>query len=70
MSEKTRGSNGILPNIPHFWFGASPLSSPEKVLLLPGPRKDAASERRSKICSVALSEVTARSDASGEMPIE
>lgn len=79
MSEKTRGSNGILPKIPHFKL---PESSPDNIgPLLPVDvwrlfvfeMSDLAGLvgcGMSKICNVDLSDVTARSWLDGDMARE
>lgn len=78
MSEKTRGSNGILPKIPHFKL---PESSPDTGPLLPvtvwrlflfglSNLAGLVGCGMSKICSVDLSDVTARSWLDGDIARE
>lgn len=66
MSEKTLGSKGILPRIPHFWF--TPSSEYEDGDWL--RRDNVRGCGRSKICNVDLSDVTAKYVFEGEMARE
>ena len=64
LSENTRGTKGIFPRRPHFWFEASLFPPSDPVLLVVGrclvPELDTSLEDgRSNTCSVDLSDVTA-----------
>lgn len=76
MSEKTRGSSGILPKIPHFWLlasspalAAAPLNV-DRLLGLDSGLAALPGYGISKTCSVDLSEVTARSFPEGDIARE
>ena len=79
MSEKTRGSKGILPSMPHFWLFTSSANPVAEELLelrccmlgVTEPfREGTVLLGKSNICNVDLSEVTASNVLSGDIAIE